>query len=64
MKRQKSAAFAKKKKKNAHKSTNDKNYCQVGNHCYYTGKYGVVHIAFVIYNVLYLKEFMLLFTID
>ena len=40
MKRQKSAAFAKiKKRKNAHKSTNDKNYCQVGNHCYYTGKY-------------------------
>ena len=37
MKSQKPATFA--KNKFEHKSTKDKNYCKVKDHCHYTGKY-------------------------
>ena len=46
------------------KYTNDKNHSRVSDHCHYIEITDVLHIAYVIFKIVYLKKFVWFFTLD
>ena len=61
MKRYKTAKTA---KKSSNINTLTIKIIVVESHCHYAGKYEVLHIAYIIHNIVYLKKFLRFLTID